>query len=221
MDPAMIVSYESRLQHNLSVLKKRRVELENERAEIEKRRSAIDILLYENRSEIYGIYGERAALSHIEGTIEGIRRCDEDARKYYAVSGEHTYFAAHSSVRSKYQPEHCLCCGLYISCVKVTIHSLGIGDYHYGSHNNGFCKHAVDVYACLSCLTELPPRIASLIAYAQRAYNNHMHYPAALRLLLHARSRQPGSVFHKDFLCRDVFKVILRLVFPDAFLLIK
>lgn len=55
----------------------------------------------------------------------------------------------------------------------------------------------------------------------QQEYNKIMHYPSDLRLLLCARSRQADSPFHGDNMPLDVFKIIVRLVFPASFLTIK
>lgn len=55
----------------------------------------------------------------------------------------------------------------------------------------------------------------------QVLYNKDMRFHEILTLLLYARSREPAAAIHKDSFPLDLFKVILRLVFPSAFLIIK
>ncbi len=77
------------------------------------------------------------------------------------------------------------------------------------------------IKSCQTCLGTSEIRRAKCSAYVQKAYNISMHYPKDLILLLCAHSRERDNIFHADNLPRDVFKLILRFVFPPAFLTIK
>ncbi len=94
--------------------------------------------------------------------------------------------------------------------------------------NSAFVKFAefnipntINVYICDACLNNPPPILEIMLDYVQEKYNEHMRYPAALSLLLYAHARLEDNVFYKFNLGRDIFKAILRNVFPPAFALIK
>ncbi len=76
------------------------------------------------------------------------------------------------------------------------------------------------VHACESCYTDKRCTLP-YDNYVQQAYNKDMYFSKSLILLLCVHSREQDNVFHADNLPRDVFKLILRFVFPPAFLTIK
>lgn len=76
---------------------------------------------------------------------------------------------------------------------------------------------------CISCYISMKQHLSTTSFHEtiQKMYFEYMHYKKTLRLLLLAHTRIADNVFHIFNIGRDVFKIILRAVFPASFLVIK
>ncbi len=78
----------------------------------------------------------------------------------------------------------------------------------------------VQAAICNSCFDKPDERFTAAIRHEQDIYNEYMHYPKDLRLLLCVYSRDAASPFYKEKLPLDMFKSILRIAFPASFVII-
>ncbi len=129
---------------------------------------------------------------------------EEDASVYYRTENEFSFGG-----------ECCYCHGTFFT-TWIFFRFPGLGKRHAGAHNDG-----AGAYICASCINKKTDGFDDLIKSTQKYYNSRMYYPAVLTQLLYAHTRLEDNPFHADNLPRDVFKLILRAVFPPAFLLIK